>query len=58
MTVPIELPEGEANFVVKVTAATVLLSVVLHGVTAEPVARWFARHPRPGQPDTTPPSAA
>ncbi|MGW4723902.1 cation:proton antiporter [Streptomyces sp. NPDC004291] len=53
----IELPEGDANFVVKVTAATVLLSVVLHGVTAEPVARWFARHPRSGQPDTTPPSA-
>ncbi|MFD0422999.1 cation:proton antiporter [Streptomyces parvus] len=54
----IELPEGEANFVVKVTAATVLLSVVLHGVTAEPVARWFARRPRPGQPDTPPPSSA
>lgn len=29
------------------TAATVLLSVVLHGVSAEPVARWFARHPQP-----------
>ncbi|MFF2573114.1 hypothetical protein [Streptomyces sp. NPDC058084] len=32
---------------VNVTAATVLLSVVLHGVSAEPVARWFARHPQP-----------
>lgn len=48
----IELPESDANFVVKVTAATVLLSVVLHGVTAEPVARWFARRPRGEQPNT------
>ncbi|MFC8009411.1 cation:proton antiporter domain-containing protein [Streptomyces cinereoruber] len=45
----IQLPRGEADFVVNVTAATVLLSVVLHGVSAEPVARWFARHPRPGE---------
>ncbi|WP_256341560.1 hypothetical protein [Streptomyces sp. TLI_105] len=29
------------------TAATVLLHVVLHAVTAEPVARSSARHPRP-----------
>ncbi|MEU2654530.1 cation:proton antiporter [Streptomyces sp. NPDC007325] len=42
-----QLPKEEADFVVNVTAATVLLSVVLHGVSAEPVARWFARHPRP-----------
>ncbi|MFC8898011.1 cation:proton antiporter domain-containing protein [Streptomyces cinereoruber] len=41
-----QLPKEEADFVVNVTAATVLLSVVLHGVSAEPVARWFARHPR------------
>ncbi|MFH8841686.1 cation:proton antiporter [Streptomyces sp. NPDC017868] len=43
----IQLPEEEANLVVNVTAATVLLSVILHGVSAEPVARWFTRHPRP-----------
>ncbi|MGW7428151.1 cation:proton antiporter domain-containing protein [Streptomyces sp. NPDC054861] len=43
----IQLPQAEADFVVNVTAATVLLSVVLHGVSAEPVARWFARHPQP-----------
>ncbi|MFI1654651.1 cation:proton antiporter [Streptomyces sp. NPDC020472] len=42
-----QLRGEEADFVVNVTAATVLLSVLLHGVTAEPVARWFARHPRP-----------
>ncbi|MFZ4301835.1 hypothetical protein ACOZE3_28485 [Streptomyces cinereoruber] len=35
---------------VNVTAATVLLSVVLHGVSAEPVVRWFARRPRPEEP--------
>ncbi|MFD9903034.1 cation:proton antiporter [Streptomyces sp. NPDC059063] len=50
----IQLPKEEADFVVNVTAATVLLSVVLHGVSAEPVARWFARHPRPE--DQVPPS--
>ncbi|MER7536925.1 cation:proton antiporter [Streptomyces sp. NPDC097704] len=43
----VQLPHDQADFVVNVTAATVLLSVVLHGVSAEPVARWFARHPRP-----------
>ncbi|MYR43831.1 hypothetical protein [Streptomyces sp. SID5910] len=54
----IELPAGEANFVAKVTAATVLPGVVLHGVTAKPVARWFARHPQPGAVrHHTPPSA-
>ncbi|MGW4050424.1 cation:proton antiporter domain-containing protein [Streptomyces sp. NPDC004779] len=51
----VQLPEKQADFVVNVTAATVLLSVVLHGVTAEPVARWFARHPRPEEP-VEPPS--
>ncbi|MGA5198568.1 cation:proton antiporter [Streptomyces exfoliatus] len=43
----IQLPQVDADFVVNVTAATVLLSVVLHGVSAEPVARWFVRHPQP-----------
>ncbi|MEU6931877.1 hypothetical protein AB0A05_22315 [Streptomyces sp. NPDC046374] len=43
----IQLPKAEADFVVNVTAATVLLSVVLHGVSAEPIARWFVRHPQP-----------
>ncbi|MGW5781047.1 cation:proton antiporter domain-containing protein [Streptomyces sp. NPDC003863] len=41
----------DADFVVDVTAATVLLGVLLHGVTAEPVARWFARHPQPEEAD-------
>lgn len=50
----VQLPEREADFVVNVTAATVLLSVVLHGVTAEPVARWFARHPRSEEPEPPP----
>ncbi|WP_418960282.1 hypothetical protein [Streptomyces tritici] len=35
----------------QVTTATILLSVVLHGVTAEPVARWFARNPQPDVPE-------
>jgi NhaP-type Na+/H+ or K+/H+ antiporter len=26
---------------------TVLLSVILHGITLEPIARWFQRHPQP-----------
>ncbi|MET8624237.1 hypothetical protein ABZW30_10865 [Kitasatospora sp. NPDC004669] len=26
---------------------TVLLGVILHGVTPEPIARWFQRHPQP-----------
>ncbi|MFE0734705.1 cation:proton antiporter [Streptomyces sp. NPDC058855] len=38
-----QLSDGEAAFVAKVACATVLLSVVAHGVTAEPIARWFAR---------------
>jgi NhaP-type Na+/H+ or K+/H+ antiporter len=47
-----QLPREEADFVVNVNAATVLLrvvllSVVLHGVSAEPVARRFVRHPQP-----------
>ncbi|MGW5002919.1 cation:proton antiporter domain-containing protein [Streptomyces hydrogenans] len=50
----VQLPEEQADFVVNVTAATVLLSVVLHGVTAEPVARWFARHPRAEEPAEPP----
>ncbi|MET8967266.1 cation:proton antiporter domain-containing protein [Streptomyces hydrogenans] len=50
----VQLPEEQADFVVNVTAATVLLSVVLHGVTAEPVARWFARRPRTEEPAEPP----
>ncbi|MFB7447694.1 cation:proton antiporter [Streptomyces sp. NPDC056194] len=46
-----QLKGDDADFVVNVTAATVLLSVLLHGVTAEPVARWFARHPQPEEAD-------
>ncbi len=41
----IELPAGEGTFIIEVMCATVLLSAVLHGVTQEPVARWFARRP-------------
>ncbi|MFE5655543.1 cation:proton antiporter [Streptomyces sp. NPDC056517] len=50
----LQLPREEADFVVNVTAATVLLSVILHGVSAEPVARWFARHPQPEEPAAPP----
>ncbi|MEU9702625.1 cation:proton antiporter [Streptomyces sp. NPDC047981] len=50
-----QLGKDESDFVVNVTAATVLLSVVLHGVTAEPVARWFARHANPEETAPTTP---
>lgn len=46
----VQLPPGDASFVFQVTGATVLLSIVLHGVTMEPIARWFARHPQPDLP--------
>jgi sodium/hydrogen antiporter len=46
-----QLKGDDADLVVNVTAATVLLSVLLHGVTAEPIARWFARHPQPEEAD-------
>ncbi|MGW0697784.1 cation:proton antiporter domain-containing protein [Streptomyces sp. NPDC002867] len=50
----VQLPKDDAALVVNVTAATVLLSVILHGVTAEPVARWFARHPQSEEPVSPP----
>ncbi|NWF24809.1 cation:proton antiporter [Streptomyces sp. PKU-EA00015] len=50
----VQLPQDDAALVVNVTAATVLLSVILHGVTAEPVARWFARHPQSEEPVSPP----
>ncbi|MFE9738366.1 hypothetical protein [Streptomyces sp. NPDC006477] len=43
----VQLAQAKVDFVVNVTATTVLLRVVLHGVSAEPVARWFVRHPQP-----------
>ncbi|MEV7568573.1 cation:proton antiporter domain-containing protein [Streptomyces tanashiensis] len=42
-----QLADDDADFVVDVTCATILLSVVLHGATTEPIARWFARRPQP-----------
>ncbi|GAA3168295.1 MULTISPECIES: cation:proton antiporter [Streptomyces] len=45
-----QLAGDDAAFVVNVTCATVLLSVLLHGVTLEPAARRFARNPRPDVP--------
>ncbi|AJC53687.1 cation:proton antiporter [Streptomyces sp. 769] len=48
----VQLPLGEAVFVFNLTCATVLLSVILHGVTMEPIAHWFARNPRPAAPTT------
>ncbi|MCT7350675.1 cation:proton antiporter [Streptomyces sp. 15-116A] len=41
-----QLEDDDAAFIGNVTCATVLLSVFLHGVTTEPVARWFEHHPR------------
>ncbi|MFD7570346.1 cation:proton antiporter [Streptomyces sp. NPDC059810] len=45
-----QLTGDDAAFVVNVTCATVLLSVLLHGVTMEPIARWFGRHSEPAPP--------
>ncbi|MFF8374274.1 cation:proton antiporter [Streptomyces lydicus] len=42
----IGLPHDSGTFIFHVMCATVLLSVVLHGITQEPIARWFARHPQ------------
>ncbi|MFJ2771070.1 cation:proton antiporter [Streptomyces sp. NPDC087300] len=39
----VRLPQSDADFVIDVMCATVLLSVVLHGVTQQRIARWFAR---------------
>ncbi|MGH4031031.1 cation:proton antiporter [Actinomycetota bacterium Odt1-20B] len=40
----VQLPYDSAVFIFNVTCATVLLSIILHGVTMEPVARWFEGH--------------
>ncbi|MEU1280742.1 cation:proton antiporter [Streptomyces sp. NPDC005805] len=51
----LELPPDDANLVVKAAMATVLLSVVVHGATAEPAARRLARlnaHPAAPPPST------
>ncbi|MFJ9841364.1 cation:proton antiporter [Kitasatospora sp. NPDC101155] len=42
-----QIPEHEGTFVLNVMCTTVLLSVILHGITLEPIARWFQRHPQP-----------
>lgn len=41
-----QLGHDDAAFVINVTCATVLLSVLLHGISLEPLARWFARRRR------------
>ncbi|MFG2843526.1 hypothetical protein ACGF12_10175 [Kitasatospora sp. NPDC048296] len=42
-----QIPEHDGTFVLNVMCTTVLLSVILHGITPEPIARWFQRHPQP-----------
>ncbi|MFJ3660033.1 cation:proton antiporter [Streptomyces sp. NPDC090119] len=41
-----QLNSQDAAFVVKAMSATVLLSIFLHGITVEPLARWFDRRAR------------
>ncbi|MFJ5017737.1 cation:proton antiporter domain-containing protein [Streptomyces griseoluteus] len=41
-----QLPSSDAAFVIKVMGVTVLMSIFLHGITVEPVARWFERRPQ------------
>ncbi|MCI3928083.1 cation:proton antiporter [Streptomyces sp. AN091965] len=43
----IQLPPDDSAFIINVMCTTVLLSVALHGITQEPVARRFARAPQP-----------
>ncbi|RZD89983.1 sodium:proton exchanger [Streptomyces albidoflavus] len=42
-----QLPSPDGAFVVNAMSMTVLLSIFLHGITVEPVARWFERRARP-----------
>ncbi|MFJ8076489.1 cation:proton antiporter [Streptomyces sp. NPDC096176] len=39
----IDLPEQNADFIARVMVMTVLVSIVLHGLSAEPIARRYAR---------------
>ena len=44
------LGQADGGFVASVIAVTVALSVILHGLTAGPVASWYARrHPAPAE---------
>ncbi|MFD7447289.1 cation:proton antiporter [Streptomyces sp. NPDC059909] len=52
----IELPDASADFIARVMVMTVMLSIVLHGLSAEPIACLYARRatPRPtGGPPAT-----
>ena len=44
------LPGGE--FIAIVVTCTVGMSLVLHGVTANPLARWIVRRDSPGDPSS------
>ncbi|HET7902241.1 MAG TPA: cation:proton antiporter [Candidatus Nanopelagicales bacterium] len=47
-----EIGGAEGDFVLEVVAVTVALSVVLHGLSAGPLAVWYAaRHPAPQAPE-------
>ncbi|QGV77095.1 cation:proton antiporter [Streptomyces ficellus] len=48
----IELPDHSGNFIVRVMVITVMMSIVLHGLSAEPIARAYARGPS-GDPKAT-----
>ncbi|MER7915935.1 MULTISPECIES: cation:proton antiporter [unclassified Streptomyces] len=39
----VELGARDASLILKLAGSTVLLSVILHGVTAEPLARWLGQ---------------
>ncbi|MEV0976308.1 cation:proton antiporter [Streptomyces sp. NPDC049915] len=43
-----ELPEQQADFIAQPMVMTVLASIVLHGLSAEPIARLYARLDRTG----------
>ncbi|MGV9322017.1 cation:proton antiporter domain-containing protein [Streptomyces sp. NPDC003660] len=45
-----QLTGRDAAFVVNAMGVTVLMSIFLHGVTVEPLARWFERRARPAAP--------
>lgn len=43
----IDLPERNADFIARVMVMTVMVSIVLHGLSSEPIARLYARRGTP-----------
>ncbi|MET9803066.1 cation:proton antiporter [Streptomyces sp. NPDC006368] len=48
----VELPDRSGDFVARVMAMTVMVSIVLHGLSAEPIGRFYGRGKGPPRPDS------